>query len=210
MVLEIDNQSENWKTARCLAPLFGRGAIHLARLLGEPSGTPPEKVQLELFWKGMRDYRREPANRCTEEILGERYRDLFRDLRSQIKSFGGFQKLQPDNYRADTEPRQAKLARNLLNTEIDIVLESPRHLYIGEAKYKGKLHANGTYVLVHQLVRQHVMAKILVDLRGCDKTVVPFVLGANRERRQIKFMIDQGLMNEDHILSWPKVKGLSS
>ena len=210
MVLKIDNQSENWKTARCLAPMFGNGAIRLAERLGEPRGTPAEKVRLELFWKGMRDYRKENADNCTDDFLAERYRNRFRNLRRRIKLFGGFQELQPDNYRADTESRRAKLARNLLNTEIDIVLESPRHLYIGEAKYKGKLHANGTYVLVHQLVRQYVMATILLDLKGYDKVVVPFVLGANSERRQIKFMTDRKLMKEDHVLSWSTIEGLSS
>ena len=54
----IENRTENWKTAREFAPLFRdcNLRLELAKKLGEPNGTQPDQVRLELFWKGMRDY----------------------------------------------------------------------------------------------------------------------------------------------------------
>ena len=209
MVLGIENKSENWKTARCLAPLFGDRAIRLARRLGEPDSTASEDVRLELFWKGVRDYRTDDGRKCGENSLVRSYGSQFDTLRKSVKEFGQFQPLRPDNYKADSEEREKKLTENLFNTEIDIVLESPTRLYVGEAKYTGKLHANAGYVLVHQLIRQYVMARIVVDISGCDKTVIPFVVGANRKRRQIEFMIGAKLMLKSHVLNWEDVEGLN-
>ena len=67
---------------------------------------------------------------------------------------------------------------NLLNTEIDIVLESPNHLFIGEAKSEMGFSPRSNRVLVHQLVRQYVTARILlayVNL-NCKKSVIPFIV----------------------------------
>ena len=52
-------------------------------------------------------------------------------------------------------------------------------------------------VLVHQLIRQYVMAKILMDRLESDglakKNVIPFVVGDDvgslKKRRQVEFMI---------------------
>ena len=51
-VLGIRNRTENWKTARHLSQFFGDRAFLLAQELGEPQGTEPADVALELYWKG--------------------------------------------------------------------------------------------------------------------------------------------------------------
>ena len=212
MVLGIENHTENWKTASCLAPLFGDRKLWLAQRLGEPSETKPWEVRIELFWKGMRDYRDKNGRKCDDESLVKSYRRLFQndnyDLRERIETFGEF-RVEEHNYRANKNSQHQMLVTNLRNTEIDIVLESPSKLYVGEAKYKGTLHANGRYVLVHQLVRQYVMAKILIDQIGCDKEIVHFVVGANSARGQVRFMISEGWMDETHVLSWEEVQELA-
>ncbi len=135
MVLGIENQTENWKTARSLASLFGDGALRLAKRLGEPAETKPWEVRIELFRKGVREYRDEEGRKCDDESVVKSYRRLFHnanyDLRERIKTFGEFRNLGKDNYRAGNQHQQTMLARNPRNTEIDIVLESPRKLYIG-------------------------------------------------------------------------------
>ena len=46
---------------------------------------------------------------------------------------------------------------SLLGTEVDVVLETPKHLFIGEVKHESTFEADGKLVLVHQLMRQYVM-----------------------------------------------------
>lgn len=61
-ILGIENRTENWKRARSFAPFFGdrRACASLANRLLKPLGKPqniqPDEIQLELFWKGVRDY----------------------------------------------------------------------------------------------------------------------------------------------------------
>lgn len=71
--------------------------------------------------------------------------------------------------------------------------------------------ADGGLVLVHQLIRQYVMARILVEYlpSGFKKEVIPFVVGDNidsiKKASQVKFMIDQGWLDETNILSWDEI-----
>ena len=82
MVLEIENRTENWKTARCLSSFFvGDRAVLLAHRLGEPCATPPADVKIELFWKGIRDWCAGREKRECGERLVESYRILFVLLR---------------------------------------------------------------------------------------------------------------------------------
>lgn len=76
--------------------------------------------------------------------------------------------LKTHNYLAKGECEE-NLYNNLLNTEIDIVLQTDTHLCIGEAKSSQKLDATSTHVLMHQLIRQYVMARILVRTYGQQK-----------------------------------------
>ena len=125
---------------------------------------------------------------------------------------------------------QKKLYDNLRNTEIDIVLVTPKYLYIGEAKDESRLDVKYGYVLMHQLIRQYVMAAILLDWIRCDKEIVPFVIGhAERLKcnhknlkhiNQVNFMLDQVCaedktsrllcLREEHILTWAHIEKLAS
>ena len=167
-------------------------------------------MRLELYWKGMRDFlkKQEDKEKWKFEIA-DRFRnsELFGNLQESVSDFrvsgrSGFRKLQPGNY--DTSDSEG-IYRNLYNTEIDIVLESRHTLFIGEAKGEMSLGADGRLVLVHQLIRQYVMANILVDLTGKPKRVVPFVVGCNERQYQVQFMLKQGWMEERHILKWDDI-----
>lgn len=219
-ILGIKNRTENWKTARTFAPFFNSETLKrkLVRKL-EPSDAYPKYVKLELFWKGMRDYMYAKGGKePTADKLANIYNQprLFRDLRSQIKEFQpkGVQQLRlPEdlNYRAESKHAKSDLRNNLANTEIDIVLETPKHLYIGEAKHEMGFGRDGSLVLVHQLIRQYVMAKVLVDLRDTGQEIVPFIVwrGAKRQMpAQVQFMVKQGWLKQDNILTWAEVEEL--
>ena len=215
-ILGIDNRTENWKTARCFSPLFRNCALRLelAKRLGEPDGTQPDEVHLELYWKGMRDYLHQNGKKRKdyEHNFAKCYKRLFPNLRKKIGDFGKFQKLQDLNYDVCMEGGMAKLGSNIFNTEIDIVLQTPNHLFIGEAKHEMGFNANGNLVLVHQLIRQYVMAKILVDTLGCNKKVTPFVVWDKPKGRrpyQVDFMVNQDWLDKKNILSWKDVKKLT-
>ena len=101
---------------------------------------------------------------------------------------------------------------------IDIVLETMDRLFIGEAKLESALGSDSDHVLVHQLIRQYVMAHILLDVlvnRAVydSREVVPFVVveDADYTRRtsQIRFMVDQKWLRPEDVLSWHDVAGLT-
>ena len=225
MVLGIANRTENWKTARCLSPFFGERAVRLARRLGEPEDTPAADVKLELYWKGVRDWRADRNKRECDELLVKSCRRLFPDLRRRIEESPCFLDLGAGNYDIASDDRRARLVANLVNTEIDIVIVSPERLYIGEAKFKSGFHASGELVLVHQLVRQYVTARVLVDVLKSSRTVVPFVVTEGTARRsgsrvdadeqvprshQVRFLIDQDWMNTGNCLTWDDLTRLAS
>ena len=144
-ILGICNRTENWKTARTFAPFIGKPArlrLLAGRLLPEPLDDE-EKVNLELFWKGGRDYWH-AAKRCdaivepSPKLLARAYKQCFPRLHEDIKEFQieapkAFRSLQDDNYNVDGENAE-KLATNFRNTEFDVVLETSEHLFVGEAK----------------------------------------------------------------------------
>ena len=215
MVLGITNRTENWKTASFFTPLFGEGSTRLARRLGEP------EVRLELYWTGMRDYLNENGGKTEndDEDFAERFRHLFPGLRKAIEESGRRFQLNHNSYDVSTKDRVANLGNNLYYTEIDIVLETPKHLFIGEAKHQSDFGADRSYVLVHQLIRQYAMATILVDrIAESDKDkkreIVPFIVGDKNRRQsirdhaQVEFMIQQGWLKKENILSWDDVREL--
>ena len=93
------------------------------------------------------------------------------------------------------------------------MLESQRHLFIGEAKHESDFGADGRNVLVHQLVRQYVTAAILLDLKGSKKQIVPFVVGEDKDQlrriKQVQFMTERLGMRRDNVLCWDDVRGLA-
>ena len=224
-ILGITNRSENWKTVENFYGLEDDAKIRLAQRLGEPRETRAGDMQIELFWYGIRDYmdQVDGENRPSPEAIGTSYNkpNLFRDLRSNVQTFRaktfpyGFNSLKPHNYLA-TEGTLDALFSNVSNTEVDIVLETPTHLFIGEAKHEEDgFDTDGTYVLVHQLIRQYVTAAILVDLTSSEKQVAPFVVGDSdklaslKNTAQVKFMISQGWLREENALSWDYIERLT-
>ncbi len=213
-ILEIENRTENWKTAVFFSPLFDGRSVGIVERLGQESSLNPVDVKLELFWRGMRDHlhKTRVKRQSMQQKFADVYVRLFPDLRRNIQEFGGFRELKTDNYAASTDGQKTNLTNNLANTEIDVVLESPNYLFIGEAKHEMSFGADGDLVLVHQLMRQYVMASILVEClpRGSQKEVIPFVIGDKidliKKTSQVKFMIGQGWLKERNILNWEEIK----
>ena len=247
MILGIKNRTENWKTARTFARMYPENLASLANYLlksyceFDDCNLPrlrPGQVQLELFWKGVRDHvhlpegengTRKGASELKEAIkereqdhikaFARLYDSLFPDLRYKVDGFPKgekrtFNSLQADNYIVSTDNRRNMLFSNLRNTEIDIVIASPNHLFIGEAKGEMGLHSNSKYMLVHQLIRQYVMANILLKHLGSKKTVVPFMVSNDtaKEKRnlQARFMLCQEWLKKENILAWEDVGKLAN
>ena len=211
MTIRIENRTENWKTAQSLSPLFGERAVFLARKLGEARTTPASDVRLELFWKGARDYCVGKNKEERKERLVASCRKLFPKLRKRIEAFDGFRDLRDCNYDIASEEQTKRLLNNLLNTEIDVVVKSPGRLYIGEAKFKSGFHADRKLVLVHQLVRQYVMASVLIDVTGSEQEVVPFVITEKcSPSDQVRFMMQTCWMKPCNRLTWDNVAALAS
>ena len=216
MILGINNRTENWKTAQEFAPLFrdAEARKRLVRRLDKTDDAEASDIHLELFWKGTRDYLHLNSKKVDREraksALLENCEASFTQLRSKVAGFHGFRDLKPHNYDVSSRDVREALYRNLYNTEIDIVIETPKTLFIGEAKHEMSFGANGDLVLVHQLIRQYVTATVLVKILDSDKQIIPFVVGNNvdsiRNTDQVKFMVSQRWMNERNALSWDDIK----
>ena len=213
-ILGIDNRTENWTTALAFAPLFKNNAILLVQALGESASTDAVDAHLELFWRGVRDWLYQSSGGDSKaklrEELFETYCEKFERLRDDIIAFGGFNDLNRINYSTAKFARK-KLVSNLAGTEIDIVVETPTRLYIGEAKLESGFGAHGSIVLVHQLVRQYVAAYTLKTIVCKDKELVPFVVAENASllSQQVQFMLSQGWMREEHLLTWDNIREIA-
>ncbi len=181
-------------------------------MLGATPGLPASEVKIELFWKGTRDYRYQEglSRRELEVRVLKSYNQSFPDLRKDVLSSQEFWELQDDHYVSSGDSTAGRLTNNLLGTEIDVVLETPDHLFIGEVKHESTFGADGKLVLVHQLIRQYVTATILLQLVGDRKEVIPFVVGDDTDylqrNSQVRFMIDQGWLRQTNILDWEDIK----
>ncbi|MBI4197980.1 MAG: hypothetical protein HY533_02585 [Chloroflexi bacterium] len=229
-ILGVKNRSENWRTAQAFAPLLAGGTAHLlANKLLPGRQFLHDEVHLELFWRGVRDVlhdldgprrrRRQDAQRLTTEIT-ELYAAHFSDLRECIGSFRvdsrpGFLPLDEGSYGVPASREgQVKFYYEMQNTEIDVVLSAPGYLLIGEMKSESSFGASRKNILVHQLIREYVMAKIAVLLRPAYESVaiVSFVIGEKEKKRylhsnkQVRFLVAQGWLTEDNILSWSDLK----
>ena len=113
------------------------------------------------------------------------------------------------DYEPGGENGESRLTNNVLGAEIDVVLETPDDLFIGEVKHEYAFGADGKLVLVHQLIRQFATATILLRLAGKDKEVVPFVVGDSadylKKTSQVRFMIFQGWLKEANVLNWEDI-----
>ena len=211
-ILGIENRTENWKTTVYFSPMFGGKSQRLAEMLGATPGLPASEVKIELFWKGTRDYRYQEglSRRELEVRVLKSYNQSFPDLRKDVLSSQEFWELQDDHYVSSGDSTAGRLTNNLLGTEIDVVLETPDHLFIGEVKHESTFGADGKLVLVHQMIRQYVNATILLQLVGDRKEVIPFVVGDDNDylqrNSQVRFMIDQGWLRQTNILDWEDIK----
>ena len=234
-ILGIKNRTENWKTAKTFEPFFGNESLKrklVSRL--DPSDTDPEYVRLELFRKGVRDYidgENRPRPKAERKSLKD-FRDDFAaafkrhfgDLRTEVNEYialdpRALNPLKDGNYTLvgktkDGSSARDKLASNLNGIEIDIVLETPKHLLIGEAKDESKFGTDGSQVLVHQLVGQYVQATILLDVLKIEKQVTPFIVGQDKaavmKSGQVQFMLWKKWLHPDNILTWHEVKGIAA
>ena len=229
-ILGITNRTENWKSAQYFAPHFGANSVRLARrLLGSGTTLEPGDVSLELFWRGVRDYihgenkslpkeAKKPLTAYVDQFAAA-FERHFGDLRAAIREHGMLNTPNPSysNYALvdsakDGVRAKPKLASNLNGIEIDIVLQTPNHLLIGEAKDESDFGTDGNHVLVHQLIRQYVQAAVLLDVMNSEKKVLPFIICQDtvrtKGRSQVKFMLDQEWLREDHILSWNDIREL--
>ncbi len=211
-ILGIENRTENWKTAYYFAPFFRckDARLRLARRLGEPDETQASEVCINLFWYGIRDHFASDGI-GDEKDLAERYDCLFPHLSNNILSFSHLQTSQSFNYNPSQANQEVNLRNNLGNTEIDIVLETPNHLFIGEAKHEtGFDNSDTSDVLVHQLIRQYVTTKVLLNILGNKKKVVQFVVADDRDHTmnfgQVKFLLQQCWMSENNVLTWKDIK----
>ena len=239
-ILGIPNRTENWKTVQHFYGLGDDAKVRLVRRLLKQLEEPhfePDYVKIELFWKGMRDYvdQQKRNNRIiTDNELASHYNDNnseFLTLHSDIKEYNNrhdkrtekFNNPKKHNYVVSDQVSVERtnkptistlqgLSNNLKSTEIDIVLETSSHLFIGEAKDVSSFDANSEYVLVHQLIREYVMASILVRLKNEARTVIPFIVGNSprelMKKNQVKFMQDQGWLKDGNVLSWDEIKKL--
>lgn len=227
VILDINNRTENWKTVTHFYGLSKEAKTRLAKqLLADHYEKAPsqidlesDNIRLELFWKGMRDYvygKGVPKDTWVSKCA-ETYNRLFHDLRESAgDSKYGFPKLKDNNYNVSKAEYQSKLFDNLRNTEIDIVLETPNYLFIGEAKDESSLKGESKHVLVHQLIREYVMASVLVELaesQGSSIEVVPFIVGTKlasiRNSSQVRLMLDRGWMRDKNLLGWKDISKLA-
>ncbi len=112
-----------------------------------------------------------------------------------------------NNYLSNHE----KFFSNFVNTEIDVVIETPSHFLIGENKSEMSFGANSKDCFVHQLIRQYAMAKVLLKLVNCEKQLIPFVIGDNVIKSgQVTLMEDLGLLNKKNVFSWNDIKIISN
>ena len=211
-ILGIENRTENWRTAVYFSPMIGGKSYKLAERLCDTSNFSATDVTIELFWKGVRDYRHKEgiSIKELERMVVEAYDLHFPNLRQDVLRFQEFAKLDEFHYKPGSEKSGSRLTNNVLGTEIDVVLETPDDLLIGEVKHEATFGADGKLVLVHQLVRQFVTATILLHLSGEDKKVVPFVVGDSadylKNTSQVRFMLCQGWLKEFNILEWGDVR----
>lgn len=149
--------------------------------------------------------------------LGNLYYSLSPDLREKVGAFrSGNQRLNlPQEWiykPVYNRESMTRLGNNLVNAEIDIVLETPNFLFIGETKLESGLGYGGSDVLVHQLIRQNVMAWILICERSDNRKVVPFIVRREpegREQLQVEFMKKQGWLPKGNVLSWEEIASLA-
>ncbi len=234
---KVINRTENWKTVKHFYGLKGEAKARLtgsllAHHLGTDSGQIPvdsDDVEIGLFWYGMRDYvhQDDRQTKKLKAVFANIYNLLFSNLRNDLKVFRQklpyrFPEMRPYHYALPDPTYESKFYNNLTSTEVDVVLETSDYLLIGECKHESDLGVNPDYILVHQVIRQYVMARILVNHISAssnvkEKKVVPFIVGDKdklpsiRNSTQIKFMTESEMpsMSKKNVLTWNCIEKLA-
>lgn len=225
-IIGIKNRTENWETAKTLGPLITyQKQNHLANLIigANHSSFNSNEVVMQFFWKGFRDHWNEKSLQCSkDDMINETavvYNRLFPDLRNRIKAYNKDKRvsrnkrlrLTETNYVCLNSDIQSKkrLFANVANTEIDVVLEAPGFLLIGEVKAEQTFGAASKHILAHQLIRQYVMASIVLEMREECKAfkLIPFIIGDNTKKTtQVACMRYLGYLPEANIITWEELK----
>ncbi|WP_420065100.1 hypothetical protein [Pectobacterium colocasium] len=215
-ILGIKNRTENWTTVNNLFDLKNKKLIsYLMRNNDDESEPFDDGVQarLELFWYGYRDYLFDNSinlNTINTNAIYERFLRLFPDLQGNVLKFqnGNRRCLRVEeavNYSFQREDAPLRLFQNIRHTEIDIVIETRNKLYIGEVKDSQTFGADGRLFLPHQLLRQYIMARILIDELGRNLDVVPFIISNSENTRkngQIQLMVNLGYLDMKNVFTW--------
>jgi hypothetical protein len=228
-ILGINNRTENWKTAITLGPLItSQKQNRLADLIINKVETNhmlfgSNEVVMQFFWKGFRDHWNQISSSFSKEAMINEtaavYNRLFSNLRNQVIEYNVKAphnkqlKLNKTNYICLESDKRGKelLFNNVVNTEIDVVLEAPGFLLIGEAKDEQTFGATLKHTLVHQLIRQYVMTSIVLEMRGKrrDFKLIPFIIGNNAETTaQVTFMVHQKYLSDANIITWEELEVL--
>ncbi|MDC9820955.1 hypothetical protein ABRQ07_14320 [Pectobacterium polonicum] len=218
MILGIENRTENWTTVRNIFDQKNKRLIEYLMINNNDDSAPfddGKEAKLELFWYGYRDYiYGKDINRYSAEynIIYARFLRLFPDLQERVLNFKGdsnrYLRVEKTvNYSLEREDAPLRLFQNIRHTEIDIVIETRNKLYIGEVKDSQTFGAHGGLFLPHQLLRQYIMARILIDELGKDLDVVPFIISNNssetKKNGQVKLMESLSYLNIDNnVFTW--------
>ncbi|MFJ5408193.1 hypothetical protein [Pectobacterium punjabense] len=228
MILGIKNRTENWTTVGHLFDLRSNKLIRYLMGNNSDDSAPFDngsEARLELFWYGYRDYifgKNITRNTVKIDAIYERFLRLFPGLQERVLNFNGesnkyLRVKKTANYSLEREDAPLRLFQNIRHTEIDIVIETRNKLYIGEVKDSQTFGAHGGLFLPHQLLRQYVMARILVDELGKDLDVVPFVIVNDSTPRndqnkvqlkngQVLLMENLNYLNMKNVFTWSDIE----
>ncbi|MBN3136050.1 hypothetical protein E2566_03655 [Pectobacterium punjabense] len=228
MILGIKNRTENWTTVGHLFDLRNNKLIRYLMGNNSDDSAPFDngsEARLELFWYGYRDYifgKNITRNTVKIDAIYERFLRLFPGLQERVLNFNGesnkyLRVKKTANYSLEREDAPLRLFQNIRHTEIDIVIETRNKLYIGEVKDSQTFGAHGGLFLPHQLLRQYVMARILVDELGKDLDVVPFVIVNDSTPRndqnkvqlkngQVLLMENLNYLNMKNVFTWSDIE----
>jgi len=205
-ILGIENLTENWKTAQTFLKLKHEKKLSSFLALLGFQNVDEEVINMELFWKGFRDC-------CKKENVfpfsfNHPYNNLFNNLKTKLAN-EGFE-LNDVNYNSNCIK---SLFSNMKNQEIDIVIETPKQIFIGEAKYTTKgFSDNKKYFLPHQFIRQYVTTKLLLNHKQVKKEVIQFLVCEKKtvkkfeEDPQVLFMKKYYKFKLKRIIPWEDIE----
>jgi len=149
-------------------------------------------------------------------VYTEAYIEHFGDLKSRLrdKTVKRVYGLTDKNYDT-TYINDSNFLTNIQNQEIDIVLETDHHFFIGEAKYEvNNFNYNSQCFLSHQLLRQYITTKILLHDKKINKEIIQFVVCDGsivenmKNNYQVRFLKKYYDFDTERIVSWDAIAKL--